>query len=308
MDRNKLTKEELEVLLQPTPVSLSSSAPVSATKPIIRRNDRLSNPDEFTDDQLWGLHKLHTSAARRVSDLLSDEISNPVRVSLSSVEVSSYADFILSRPIPCCFAKLDCQPHSGVWVLDIEYQLLFSLIDCLLGGTAGEAEIVKRPLTEIERRLASRLIQPWLTAMEEAWESVLAIDLQLDSIQHNPQQQRIVPPSSAIIWLTFQATIDNVSGPIELCIPSRSIRRVINRITVSGAVDTDEDGAEVVALLGEVKLSSARIKELRVGDLLETAIAIESPLQVLVDGKPTYTGRAGALQGKKAIKIQDRFK
>ena len=168
MNRNELTKAELEILTRPmttdTSIDLYSQSSPTTSFPEVAATDK----DAITEPQLAGLHKLHQPVAVRAESLISNEAGLPIHVTLSSVELSTYAEFVFGRPIPSGFAKLHCRPHSSFWVMDIEYDILFALIDCLLGGPSKDAEKVQRPLTEIERRLTKRVMQPWLTAIEEA--------------------------------------------------------------------------------------------------------------------------------------------
>jgi flagellar motor switch protein FliM len=80
-----------------------------------------------------------------------------VEVKLTSVDQLTYSEFVFSLENPTCFNLLRAEPLEGNLILDINPSILYPIIDRLLGGGKDGRPLARRPLTEIELRLVSRI-------------------------------------------------------------------------------------------------------------------------------------------------------
>ena len=94
--------------------------------------------------------------ARRFPALLR----SMVEVKLTSVDQLTYSEFVFSLENPTCFNLLKAEPLEGNLILDINPSILYPIIDRLLGGGREAGPLARRPLTEIELRLVSRITEP----------------------------------------------------------------------------------------------------------------------------------------------------
>src|SRR6185436_4721863 len=198
--------------------------------------------------------------------------------------------------------------------------ILYPIIDRLLGGGKDSGPVARRPLTEIELRLVGRLTGLFLQELKRAWEGVLPLKLSVERVESNPQLVQIVPPNEVVILISFELTLGELRGMINLCIPYNAIERVSSRITANSWVSygktsatpqtraalsqrLDEAHVEVVVTLAESKITTADLIGLRVGDIITTDKDIHRPLDVAVQGAPKFHASAGAFKGCKAIRI-----
>ena len=98
-----------------------------------------------------------------------------VELKLTSVDQLTYSEFVFSLENPTCFNLINAAPLEGQLILDINLSLLFPIIDRLLGGGSDPAPPARRPLTEIELRLVSRITDLFCKEMKHAWENVLEL-------------------------------------------------------------------------------------------------------------------------------------
>ena len=170
-------------------------------------------------------------------------------------------------------------------------------------------------------RLVSRITQLFLDEMRRAWEAVLELDVMVEHVESNPQLVQIVPPNEVVVLISFEVTLGDVRGMVNLCIPFNSIERISSKlaannwITYSAAEPTSDsihkigrqlNGSvvEVVVPLAESKLRTADLIGLRVGDIITTETDAESTLHVCVEGVPKFMARPGAHRGQKAVQIE----
>src|SRR4029450_3467435 len=89
-------------------------------------------------------------------------------VRLRSLNNLPYSEFIFSLENPTCFNLLRAEPLEGNLILDINPSILYPIIDRLLGGGKDAGPISRRPLTEIELRLVSRITGLFLQELKHA--------------------------------------------------------------------------------------------------------------------------------------------
>ena len=61
----------------------------------------------------------------------------------------------------------------------------------------------------------------------------------------------------------------------------------------------------MIVHLAETRVSTGDLLNLRVGDVITTHQSVNSPLAVRVGGVTKFHGRPGALQGHKAVRIEE---
>jgi flagellar motor switch protein FliM len=277
-------------------------------------------PERVGKEQMRALQTMHEGFGRNFGAALSALLRNIVEVKLTSVDQLTYSEFVFSLENPTCFNLINASPLEGQLILDINPSILFPIIDRLLGGSTMSTASVRRPLTEIELRLVSRITGLFLTEMQHTWENVLKFELSVDRVESNPQLVQIIPANEVVIVISFELTVGETRGMINLCIPFNSIERISHKLTSNSWVsyskrppsmesiqlisDRIADApVEVVVELAETTISTADLINLRVGDIIATEKDVAEPLVVSVEGKAKYFARPGQYKGRKAIEV-----
>ena len=279
-------------------------------------------PERVGKEQMRALQSMHEGFGRNFGAALSADLRSIVEVMLTSVDQLTYSEFVFSLENPTCFNLLRADPLEGNLILDINPSILYPIIDRMLGGGKESGAVSRRPLTEIELRLVSKITTKFLAELKKAWANVLELDLSVERVESNPQLVQIVPPNEVVVLISFELTINDVRGMMNLCVPFNSIERISNRLTSNNWANygstaaTDESRAqigrridaasvELVVTLAESKITTKDLIELRVGDIITTDMDVESPLEVSVAGLPKFHASPGAFRGQKAIQIED---
>jgi len=277
-------------------------------------------PERVGKEQMRALQTMHEGFSRNYGATLSALLRTIVEVKLTSVDQLTYSEFVFSLENPTCFNLVNAPPLEGQLILDVNPSLLFPIIDRLLGGTADAAIPSRRPLTEIELRLAGRITSLFLAEMRSAWENVIDLQPVVDHVESNPQLVQIVPPNEVVVLISFELTIGDVRGMMNLCIPFNSIERIGGKlsanswVTYSKKPSTPESmeqignrlGHSLVELsvdLAESQISTTDLIGLRVGDVITTEKDVRAPLVVSVEGRPKFHAAPGAFNGRKAVRV-----
>lgn len=279
-------------------------------------------PQLVSKVQLQALESLHDSVGRNFAAALSSQLRSIVEVTLRGVEQLTYGEFAFGLENPTCVSVLRAAPLEGNWILEINSTILYPIIDRLLGGGPEKNPVARRPLTEIELRLVSRITALFLAELHRAWESILELDLAVDRVERNPQLATIVPPNEVVALVRFELALGDSCGTMNLCIPLDSIERIGNKIWSSGVTgdarlrstrgstgrsgrDREGSTVELVVHLAETHISASDLDGLNIGDIITTETSVQNPLSVSIGGATKFRARPGALHGHKAIEITD---
>ncbi len=324
MSDEVLSQAEVETLLSalsPAKPAASLERAAAPTRHKVASYD-FKRPERVGKDQMRALQTLHEGFARNFGAALSALLRRIVEVKLTSVDQLTYSEFVFSLENPTCFNLLRADPLEGKLILDINPSILYPIIDRLLGGGNESSPLARRPLTEIELRIVKKITDLFLDELKRAWHNVLELDLEVAQVESNPQLVQIVPPNEVVVLISFELTLGDLRGMLNLCIPFNSLERIGGKLTSDNWTNYGQRAAteesvrrishavkgavvELVVELAESKISTRDLVGLRVGDIVTTEKDRRAPLIVKVEGAPKFLARPGAYKGAKAIRIDE---
>ncbi|MDD4601086.1 Flagellar motor switch protein FliM [bioreactor metagenome] len=318
-----LSQMEIDELL-----SAISTGVVSAEEMKIEQKQRkikvydFKRPDKFSKDQIRTLHMLHENFARLLNTYLSAHLRALVHINVASVDQLTYEEFIRSLPNPSVISVFTMRPLKGNVILEINPNIVFSIIDRLFGGP-GLPPAKARALTDIEEAITKRVINKALESFQEAWKQVVTIEPRLEIIETNPQFTQIVPPSDMVVIITLQAKIGQAEGLINLCIPYFVLEPIMSKLTttfwVSSAMAKQSLPEHISAIkrrlekalipviveLGRVNITVQEMLELNVGDVLQLGTKVENELDVIIGQHEKFKCKPGLSKAKLAVQITE---
>ena len=278
-------------------------------------------PERVGKEQMRALQTLHEGFGRNFGAALSALLRCIVEVKLTSVDQLTYSEFVFSLENPTCFNLLKADPLEGSLILDINPSVLYPIIDRLLGGGRETGILTRRPLTEIELRLVSRITTLFLEEMRRAWENVLPLDAAGDSRREQPaagadrsaqrsgradqlrdhdwrRSRHDEPVHSVQCHRTHQQqALGEQLGDLR---PAQFSPQNVQQIghNLHGSL------VEMVVMLAETRITTHDLLALRVGDIITTEKDVHQPLMVFVEGVNKFRAGAGSHKGHKAIRIE----
>lgn len=186
-------------------------------------------PDRVSKEQLRSLHYLHDRFARNFSSSLSAYLRALTEVNLVSVEQLTYAEFILSLPDPTYFNAVSMQPLEGNSVLEINPQILFPMIDKILGGKGENFGGGLRTITDIERTLIEGVVKLILRDLEEVWRQIVQLNMGISATETSPQLIQVVAPNEVVILIVLEVRVAESKGYMNFCIPSIVLEPIAHR-------------------------------------------------------------------------------
>jgi len=319
-----LSQSEVESLLaalEPGDADNASGQPDYAARVSVYDFKR---PERVSKEQMQAFQTLHEGFSRELGAALSAMLRNICEVKLISVDQLTYSEFVFSLEDPTCFILVSSKGLDGQIILDLNPSIVFPIVDRLLGGSResqGDSP-TERPLTQIEIRLATRVTDLILQALSNSWSDICDLQLKVVQIESNPQLVQIVPPNEVVVLISFEITLAESRGILNLCIPFNTIESKASKLTSTswGSHETRElDDAQKLNLnasltkanvelnvqIADTKLSTADVMNLEVGDIIMTEAPAELGAAIHISGRPMFRGVPGVYRGKKAIRITE---
>jgi flagellar motor switch protein FliM len=281
----------------------------------------LANQDRIIRGRMPTLDIIHDRFIRLFRVTLSNSLRKVANLSVNSTGPLKFSEFMNSLPLPSCLNILRLDPLRGAAVMVIESKLLYALIDSFFGG--GEVPFTKvegKDFTQIEIKMARRVVLSAIDDLEKAWEPVYPLKIGYSRTEINPQFVAVVPPSDVVIATTFDVELDKISGTIKIVVPYATLEPIKSKLSVgfqSEQLEVDfiwinrikerilKTESNLLVRLGEAEITAQDLCNLEIGDIIQLNTDATMPLDVLVEGMPKFRGVPGTLKGNRAIKITD---
>lgn len=320
---SSLSQEEIDALINQ--LSGSPAAPIKEIESRrvksfdFRFNKRL---DKFSNNQLQTLRTLHENFTRLLNNSLSVYLRTRVEASIVSIEQISYGDFIASIGIPSILSIYSMDPLPGSGIVQVDLNLVFSVIDRLLGGPGWYPEKL-RDLTDIERTLMQRFMARMLNSYRETFNYLLTLSLKIEALDSNPQFiPRIIPLDQIVAYVSMELKVGDMSGVMNFCLPYLVMQSIGPQLAdfqwspgLVAARGTSEDdtaqlarnveraGVGVEIELGRTNVSLRELVALQPGDVLVFDRPTSEPLAARVNDREKFRVFPGLHRDRLAVQV-----
>jgi len=282
------------------------------------------NPQKISKDQLRTLETIHENFGRYMQTFLTGYLRSPTKLTILTVDQFAYSEFSNALSNPAFLTIVDFSPLNGQILIDISTNIIYTIIDRLLGGDGTEKQEV-RPFTEIELSLLKGMMQKVVIDLKEAWSNVVELKPTLDKIETNPQFAQIVPPNETIALITMNLEIGESEGLMNICIPYILLESVLDKLntkfwftTSAKQVSKDEENVirdrimqtkvPIVAELGTTIISVNDIANLLPGDVIKLQNNKDNIISIRIGSNVKFKGEMGVISKNMAIKIVEVVK
>jgi flagellar motor switch protein FliM len=318
-----LSQEEIDALVnqlaapEPAVGGLDTARKIKSFD--FRFNKRL---DKFSANQLQTLRTLHDNFTRLLNNSLSVYLRTRVEATIVSIDQISYGDFISSIGIPSILSIYSMDPLPGSGIVQVDLNLVFSIIDRLLGGPGWYPQKL-RDLTDIERTLMQRFMARMLNSYRESWNYLLTLSLKIEALDSNPQFiPRIIPLDQIVALVTCELKVGDMSGVMNFCLPYLVLQSIGAQLSdfqwspsvVAGRGMTELDIAQLArnverapvdvrVELGKTVVSLRDLIALQPGDLVMFDKPVNEPLAVTVNEREKFKVFPGVNRDKLAVRV-----
>ena len=315
-----LSQDEVDALLSAVdrgelPTALE--APETTGRPIIRYNFR--KPNRVSKDQVKMLQSIHETFARHYTASLTAMLRGLVEVELKSVEQVTYGEFIMALSPPTCLVIFNMEPLRGGAALEINANILFRLIDRLLGGS-GLLPVRLREFTEVEQVLIERIGIRAMLDLRQAWQHAGTFGFRVAHLETNPQFVQLTTPSEVVVVVTLEVGVGEERGLMTIAFPHLMLEPIMPKLnthrrfaTAQRSLSASEGeglrdnilrlGLTLRGVLAEFPLTVRGLLDLQPGDILPLNQPSTAPATIEVEGIPRFKGGLGKLNNRRALRV-----
>ncbi|HZO92336.1 MAG TPA: flagellar motor switch protein FliM [Candidatus Baltobacteraceae bacterium] len=316
-----LSQEEIDALVSQLAAPEPEAAPeVRKIKSFdFRFNKRL---DKFSSNQLQTMRTLHDNFTRLLNNSLSVYLRTRVEATIVSIDQISYGDFIASIGSQSILSIFSMDPLPGSGIVQVDLNLVFSIIDRLLGGPGWFPQKL-RDLTDIERTLMQRFMARMLNSYRESWNYLLTLSLKIEALDSNPQFiPRIIPLDQIVAFVTCELKVGDMTGVMNFCLPYLVLQQIGPQLSdfqwspsiVAGRGMTEHDivqlarnveraPVDVRVELGRTIVSLRDLIALQPGDLIVFDKEVSEPLSATVNEREKFKVFPGVNRDKLAVRV-----
>ncbi len=314
-----LTKDEIEALL----VAVSEGR-IDPEKELAHERGGVVPYDLFNTTAHKGLMPnldiVYDSFIRYHRVSMSNRLRKIVEIKKIGARPYKFDDFLKTLPSPVCMGIFKIDPLKGASVLTMDNNLVYAIIDSVLGGSGAPSIMENNRLyTSIELRIMQKMMKDALLDMEKSW-----IHLQHDAkmnllrLEMNPRLVNIVPPEYLVVSMELEIQIENTRGSMVFAIPYMTVDPIKEKLKYGGQIDTETrdpkwtfklstelcDAPMAVNVeMGHANITLRELLHLELGDTIMLNKDVQSPMVMKVGGVGKFLGAPGVYRGNKALQI-----
>ncbi len=313
-----LSQEEIDSLL----TSVSAGEESEPEKEQARRKVSLydfKRPNLISKEQMRLLENIHEGLARNFGVFLSAQLRMIVDMNLLAIDQIMYSEFVMSIVSPgAIYVGRFTEPPSQ-YVLEISPQLVVFIVERLFGGK-GHLIPTVRPISVIEQRIMSRVIDRISAEISKNWLPIRKFESQISRFESNPEFVQIVSASEPVIVVSMEAKIHNNTSMMNICYPYRWISSILTNPDIQEKVlfgtqeGTSSEKLDIArtlgktpvslrAIMGHGHLSIDEFMKLNRGDVIVLGERITNKLPVFAENSLICEASLGQLNQNNAIRV-----
>lgn len=315
MSDNFLSQEEVDALLKGVTGDTDDAMSQEDTSGV--RPYNLATQERIVRGRMPTLEIINERFARLVRIGLFNFLRRSAEVSVGTVRVSKYSEFIRNLVVPTNLNLVHMKPLRGTALIVLDPGLVFLLVDNLFGGDGRfHTRVEGRDFTQTEQRIIHRILEILFETYSKSWEPVYPIEFEYIRSEMNTQFANIATPNEVVVSTTFTIELGPVSGEMHICMPYSMIEPIRDLLTSSLQGETLEVDkrwvrlmtqqiqiaeVEMIADFGTARVTLGDLLNMKVGDIIP--VHVPEIITAKVDGTPVLECQYGVSNGQYALKV-----
>ncbi len=315
-----LSQDEVDALLKGVTGEVDEAEKeIDASAP---RNYNLATQERIVRGRLPTLEIINERFARLLRIGLFNFMRRNSEISVGSVRISKYSDFIRNLIVPTNLNLVHFNPFRGTGLVIIDPNLVFLIVDNLFGGDGRfHTRVEGRDFTQTEQRIIQRVLEIIFENYSKSWEPVYPIECEYIRSEMNTQFANIATPNEVVVATTFSVELGSSTGDIHFCMPYAMIEPI--RDTLASSLQGELLGVdkrwirlmtqqiqsaevEIVADLAKARMGLGDVMHMKVGDVIP--LSLSETVEAKVDGVPVMECKYGLFNGQYALRVEKLLK
>lgn len=279
----------------------------------------LANQERIVRGRMPTMELIHERFSRQLRVHLAKFLGRQCFANVGTVEMMKFGAFLKKLPLPSSLHVIRMPPLAGNALVVVSAPLVFSIVECLFGGTGTQKSRVEgREYTPIETRLIGRVVTQSLDLLRDAWAPIHPVDFVFVRSEYNPLAVGIVPATDVVIVVTIEVEIDGEHSTLTIAVPYSVLEPIRAKLSTSFQVSRLEvDAGLLKRMESNIRQTTANLSvqlavgtttpreflKLKKGDILPLSTSPAEESMILIEGEPKFYGNVGSFRGNRAVKV-----
>lgn len=323
MATETLSQSEIDALLSQTSAAGASETEDQGRKEKAVFTYNFRKQKKFNKTDFILLESIHKRFLRNLEVTLTNVLTTPIMATLAAATELSYSDCMDSFSSPTCIYILSINKTMGKFVLEIDPNFAFFVIDKILGGNSKDVHTMDRELSLIEEKIMYRVVKTLNDDLSDAWERVEKLQIDIDAFYAQPDYVQVISNTETVILVSMDVrSSDKTLGYLNLCLPSTILEGLVMRYDKSSEragrsieqTSSDRKGIEhqvrnsilpLRVILGETDMKVNDLMNLDTGDVIYLHSEVSKPIDVFVGDLKLYKAMPVKKDKGMAVQISD---
>lgn len=312
----QLSQDEVDALLQGVTgdAGAASSPPPAPEGP---PTYNLGTDERIVRGRMHTLEVINERFARHLRGALLTFMRRSADISVGSVQIQKYGDFIRHLPVPANINLMHLKPLRGTALFVFDPKLVFLVVDNLFGSDGRyHVRIEGRDFTQTEQRIIKRLLNLTVESYGSAWQPVYPIEFEYVRSEMHAKLANIVAPNEVVINTTFQIEFGPIGGALNVCIPYSMIEPIRDLLSNPLQDEIEVDKRWVKQLSQQVQSAEVELRahfltlQSSIGQLLRLqagdVLPVDIPETIIgkVNGVPVMECGYGTSNNHYALRVE----
>ncbi|MBI5893158.1 MAG: flagellar motor switch protein FliM [Deltaproteobacteria bacterium] len=319
-----LSQEEVDALLRGVSSgAIETEQDKTEDKSGIRGYD-LTNQERIVRGRMPTLEVINERFCRLFRISLFNMLRKVADVTIDSLKIMKYGEFLRNVPIPSSFNLFNLSPFKGLSLVVLDANLVFLVVDNYFGGGGKyHVRVEGREFTSLENRVVRKVLDLIFNDMKAAWQSTHPVDFVYSRSEVNPQFANIVAPTDIVIATGFTIELETAQSKMYICYPYLTLEPVKEKLC--GGLQSDRDDIDrrwmkrfenelkktslnMAGEIGRANITTKDLVNLHVGDIIQLDKKPTSLFELKVEGVPKFFAKPGLSEGHYALQIVETIK
>lgn len=310
-----LNQEEIDAMVRAARSGGAAVQTSAQTKVHVESWD-IRRAGQIGREQLQAITLLHEGFARSLTNSLGAYLRVVFAATLVSAEHLTYREYLQRLPETTYLASCRLDPTGLSAALQLDLKIAFPIIDLLLGGE-GKGIAATRDITTIEEQILDSVTRIICRELGVVWQA-LSLEVNFEERLNTGEAQRLMPPEEKILSLSFEVTMPDVRGGLNLAVPATVSNALLRKISSEWGHRRSPAATELRQRLMrrilecpfELELAAVDLKvpvgslaKLSSGQVLSLAHPVSEPASLLIAGVERFRALPARTVSQRAAKL-----
>ncbi|MGA7216965.1 MAG: FliM/FliN family flagellar motor switch protein [Candidatus Sulfotelmatobacter sp.] len=313
--QNELNQEQIDAMVRAARSGGRAGDAGKAQEPKVEAWD-VRKAGQIGREQLQAITQLHEGFARSLTHSLGAYLRVVFAATLVSAEHLTYREFLERIPETTYLASCKLEPMGVIGALQLDLKVALPIVDLLLGGE-GKGIAAIREITEIEEQIVESVARIVCRDLATAWQAV-NLQVSFDQRLGAGEAQRLMPRGEKTLSLSFEITMLEVRGGLNLAVPVSVSHALLRKISADSdarrprgrSASRERLKSRLLECPFEIELGAtellagvSQLSHLAQGQTLSLGGSVARPATLLVAGVEMFSAMPGRSADIRAAQV-----